>query len=89
MMNYRLSLFQLSGIRESQKSARIDNRSENDWPQTNCEDARVFRSWLVYDLESEPSRRLNWGTVFGLALSVGVSVSFWTAAGLLFARLST
>jgi hypothetical protein len=86
-MNGRLPFLWFKSIRESQASARSAGEPSG-WPQAEWEDAKFFRSSFVYGFKCEPSRRLNWGTLLGLALSVGISASFWSAAALLFARLS-
>jgi hypothetical protein len=57
---------------------------------SNREDAKFFRSWLVYDsviqTNLEP-RRLNWHMVLGLALATAVSASIWAGIGLMIARI--
>jgi len=35
----------------------------------------------------QPSLHLNWGTVFGLALTLTIGAAFWTGVGVLAARL--
>jgi hypothetical protein len=49
-----------------------------------------FQSWFEDD--SQPDRhnegKINWGALSGLALSVGVSVSFWAGVGVLITRLA-
>jgi hypothetical protein len=43
-------------------------------------DAKLFRSWLVYDSDVETERkpgRLNWDFVVGVATMVIVSVGAW------------
>lgn len=88
-MNYRLQLSPISGTRES---TGVPSRDQWDGSLTNWEDAKFFRSWLVYDSDSdqEPNctdGRSNWNTVLGLALAVVVSVSFWVGVGLMIAHL--
>ena len=88
-MNYRLQLSPISGTRES---TGVPSRDQWDGSFTNWEDAKFFRSCLVYDSDSdqEPNRadgRSNWSMLLGLALAVVVSLSFWVGVGLLIARL--
>jgi hypothetical protein len=86
-MNYRLQLSPISGSRES----RIDLPSCELWedPFSNWENAKFYRSWLVYDSDpqDEVTRgRMNWSVVLGLTSAAVVSISFWVGAGLLLAR---
>ncbi len=86
-MNYRLQLSPISGTRESQLHLQPQCW---DVPLPNSEDTNVFRSWLVYDSDLEPTRiegRVNWNTLLGLALAVVVSVSFWLGLGTMMARI--
>ncbi len=85
-MNGRLPIF--PSIRESKRTAHFAGELPSDWPRAKWEGAKFYRSSCVYDFEREPTRQLNWGALFGLALSVGVSASFWSAAVLLLARYS-
>lgn len=52
-------------------------------------DVQFWRSWLQHNANPHRSAcgLMNWGTVFGLALTVVVGASFWTGVGLLVARL--
>jgi hypothetical protein len=60
-----------------------------DWHSAlpaNWEDARFFRSWLVYDPRVRPGLelpRVNWYKLLGLTLAVAVSASVWAGIGLL------
>ena len=56
----------------------------------NWEDARFFRSWLVYDSKIRPGLelpRINWNKVLGLARAIAVSGGFWAAIGLVIAQI--
>ncbi len=49
------------------------------------EDARFFRSWLVYDSELEANRTrgyFNWNIFLGLATAMLVSAAGWSGAAL-------
>jgi hypothetical protein len=87
-MNGRLPISPLPEIRESQRKAYSAGELPSDWPRAKWEGARFLRSCCVYDFEREPPRHLNWGALLGLALSIGISACFWSAAALLFARYS-
>lgn len=47
---------------------------------TRWQDARFFRSWLVYDSDLELSRSegsVNWSFLLGLVIAAAVSASGW------------
>jgi hypothetical protein len=70
MMNYKMQLSPISGTRDSH--SRL--------PFTSREDARFFRSWLVYDSDLDATRsrgRLNWNMVVGVGLMAVVSAGGW------------
>jgi len=49
-----------------------------------------LRAWFEDDSPcsgNQSENRVNWGAVSGLALSVVLSVTFWTGVGVLIARL--
>ena len=53
-------------------------------------DIGFLRSWFEFDSDFEDSsapRRINWGAIAGLALSIAVSAGFWTGAALLIERV--
>jgi hypothetical protein len=53
---------------------------------TRWEDAKFFRSWLVYDSGVEISRSqgsLNWNVIAGLVIMATVSVGGWYGIALL------
>jgi hypothetical protein len=54
-------------------------------PFTSREDAKFFRSWLVYDsdLETTRTRGINWNMIAGLVLIAVVSGAGWFGIGLL------
>ena len=83
-MNYRLQVIPLSSV-SAGGSCSFINPKKVRTPQ----ETQFFRSWLAYDFESEfiGRQRLNWNALVGLFFAVGVSASFWAAAGLLAARL--
>jgi len=86
-MNYRLQFSPISGIRESQVDLRPQERQSSQrtiWE----EDAKLYRSWAVYDSDMEPKRAgINWNMVLGVGLALAVSVGFWVAVGAMVARL--
>ena len=61
----------------------LDTLPEGAW------DMQFWRTWLQHNANPHRSAcgLMNWGTVFGLALTVVVGASFWTGVGLLLARL--
>ena len=74
MMNYRMQFSPMSGTHQSRLAS---------W-----EDAKFFRSWLVYDSDLEATRtrgRVNWNMVLGVALATGISACFWAGVGLMIA----
>jgi len=85
-MNYRLQFPPISGIRESQVGHASQERQAS--PRTIWEDAKLYRSWAVYDSDMEPQRAgINWNMVLGVGLALAVSVGFWVAVGTMVARL--
>ena len=49
--------------------------------------SRFLASWLDDDNDSDRShRRVNWGAVAGLALSLVISSGFWAAVGVVVSR---
>jgi hypothetical protein len=85
-MNYRLQFSPIAGMRESQ----IDGPSHETpvAPSHKWEDAKFFRSWLVYEAVDEPRRirGINWSLIFGVALAIAVSAAFWIGLGVLVSR---
>ncbi len=80
-MNYRMRLPPvISGTR--QKDGPIGEL----WSTLSWESAKFCRHWGVGDSELE-SDRTRGHMVLGLAMAVAISASFWTATGLMVARL--
>ena len=74
----RLQLSPIFGTRQPQMDLTLRERPET--PITKLEQAKVFRSWLVYDSAPEPRRenyRPNWNLVTGLTLAIAVSIGCW------------
>lgn len=87
-MNYRVQLFPLSGLRETEDSSLPNNVLQVSRPE--WKDPQFFRSWIEYDLDFDPVRangRIDWNRLLGLSLAFSLGAGFWTAAGLLIAYL--
>ncbi len=86
-MNYKLQPFPVTSTRKSR--VHVPESKAWDFPLENSEDAKFFRSWLVYDsdLQTTRSRRVNWNVMLGLGLVVALSASFWATIGLMMTRL--
>lgn len=75
-----------------QASTRIRMRAVPEhWtqPYEYSRGATYLPSWM--EVDSDPAwdaekRRINWGAVSGLALSLAIGGGFWVALGLLLAR---
>lgn len=83
-MNYRVQLFPSSALRELQTPS-----TQNDALNMGSADRReaeYYGSWAVSELDFGPSR-FNGNSLLGLALAFGIAAGFWTAAGLVIARL--
>lgn len=66
------------------------NRIPKSWmgSYTYRGDSGFLSSWLDDSNEVDPGpRRINWGAISGLALSVAISAAFWTGFALLIERL--
>ncbi|HYM77997.1 MAG TPA: hypothetical protein VE377_18625 [Candidatus Dormibacteraeota bacterium] len=53
-------------------------------------DNGFLSSWLEDDTHTDGTsvrRRINWGAISGLALSLAISATFWAGVALLIARL--
>lgn len=88
MMNYKLQFSPISSTGESHVGRPLRER----WGASlaSREDAKFFRSWLVYDSDLEATRtrgRINWNMLLGLALAVAISAGFWTGIGLIIAGI--
>ena len=86
-MNYRVQLSPISGLRGLQSSLPQNEKLPID--PLDLEEAKILRSWMVYDPDFEAVclPRRNRGSLLGLALAMFIGAGFWTAAGLLIARL--
>jgi hypothetical protein len=74
MMN-RLQLSPVSSTHDAQPLSDWRSALPATW-----EDARFFRSWLVYDPRVRPGLdlpRVNWYKLLGIMLVSAVSASFW------------
>jgi hypothetical protein len=86
-MSYKSQLFPLSSTCDTPLRQRISQAWGSS--QSNLQDIKFLRSWLVYDSELESSRtqgRVNWNMVLGLVLASAVSAGFWTGVGLMVAH---
>jgi hypothetical protein len=84
-MNYRLLFVPVSGRRDLQLPS-LQNE-DVEIPPAEWENAKLFRSCAIYDFDLEPIRSRGWDSLLGLTLAFGIGAGFWTAAGLLIARL--
>ena len=48
---------------------------------------RFLPAWMEDESDRSGERHINWGALFGLALSFVISGSFWVGIGLLIARM--
>jgi hypothetical protein len=73
----------MNRLQLSPQSSTHDALPLHDWRSAlpaNWEDARFFRSWLVYDPGVRPGLelpRINWYKMLGIILVTAVSASFW------------
>jgi hypothetical protein len=59
-------------------------------PDAALQDMKFLRSWLVYDSDIQigvARGRFDWNLIAGIALAVGISVTFWAGIGLMIARV--
>ena len=80
-MNYKYQFSPMS----STPNARAGSPFAKTW-SARLEDAKFFRSWLVYDSDLDASRtsgRFNWNIIAGLLLMVAVSAAGWSGVALL------
>lgn len=84
-MSYKLRPF---GVSDAHDAMPLQ-----DWRSAvpaNWEDARFFRSWLVYDTSVRPGLelpRINWYKLLGLMLATAVSGGVWAGIVLMIAHL--
>jgi hypothetical protein len=85
-MNYRVQVPPISSAHDLQI---LSPQNEQTIEPMDSEEMKIFRSWAVYDNDLEqifsPGRSRE--SLLGLALAMGIGAGFWTAAGLLIARL--
>ena len=48
---------------------------------------RFLPAWMEDESDASGKRHINWGAIYGLALSFAISGSFWVGIGLLVARI--
>jgi len=86
-MKNKLQPFPMSSARQS----HAHSPASKAWgvPPENSEEAKFFRSWLVYDSDLQTTRtgRANWNVMLGLGLVVALSATFWATIGLMMTRL--
>jgi hypothetical protein len=83
-MSYRLS--QLSPQASTHGSSlRVVVANTRSTQPEKFGDMEFWRSWIEYDSQAKPrsESRVNWNALLGLALTVGISASFWTGAAVL------
>ena len=84
-MSYKLQPFPMSDAH--------DALPLQDWRRAlpaNWEDARFFRSWLVYDTRVRPGLelpRINWYKLLGLTLATAISGGVWAGIVLMISHL--
>lgn len=81
-MNHRLQLSPIFSPPAPNSRLRLGEH----WSDSlaSWEDAKFFRSWLVYDSALEPCRtrgRFNWNIVAGLILMAAISAGGWFCVG--------
>ncbi|MFZ0772960.1 MAG: hypothetical protein WCA49_23250 [Candidatus Sulfotelmatobacter sp.] len=67
-------------------NSRLPPAAPSRGSRARWQDAKLFRSWLVYDSDLEATRtqgRFNWNVVSGLVLMAVVSGGGWFCIGLL------
>ncbi len=88
-MSYR---FWQPSPRKSTRGMKMRMSLRGPWSPAleDSPDEQFLRSWLESDLETEEAEaggRINWGIVYGLALALGVSATFWFGVGWILSRL--
>ena len=58
-------------------------------PDRYLNDVGFLQSWLEDETQPDGAarRRMNWGAISGLAISLAISASFWTGVGMAISRL--
>jgi len=85
-MNYRLQLSHVSSVSEANGSPYQAQRLAT----ARWEDAKFYRSWLVYTSGKRVVRvhkQINWDAVLGIGMATLVSACIWAGIGLLIARI--
>jgi hypothetical protein len=75
-MNYKVQLSPISTPPKPHAHLGFDIKAT----MVQSEDARFFRSWLVYDSDLEHSRpkgSLNWSAIAGFVIMAAVSAGGW------------
>jgi hypothetical protein len=90
-MSYQSRFFHRSSTSETPLRWRIDSwgSSSANPPDADSQDVKFLRSWLVYDSDIQMGLargRFDWNVIAGIALSIGISASFWAGVGLVIAR---
>ena len=70
--------------------SRFGVQSPASAPAGSLEDVHFLRTWFEYDSEVNGAGSrggINWYTILGMVLVIGVSATFWTCVGLIVARL--
>jgi hypothetical protein len=86
-MNYKYQFSPMSGTPNSRAGSPFVKSSPftKSW-SARLEDAKFFRSWLVYDSDLDSTRtsgRFNWNVIAGLLLMAAVSAAGWSGVALL------
>ena len=86
-MSYKLLQFSPQASTRAVRFRNIPERWSSGYPG----DTQFLRSWVEDDSDTTQRgahRRINWGAISGLALSLAISGSFWVGMGLLIARVA-
>lgn len=90
-MNYKVQLSPISTTPKPRPYLGIDtNGTDVKRTTLRWEDARFFRSWLVYDSDLEHSRtesKVNWSVIGGLLIMAAVSAGGWYGFTVLLQRV--
>jgi hypothetical protein len=82
-MNYKYQFSPMSSTPNTRAGSPFGKTKT--W-SARLEDAKFFRSWLVYDSDLDATRtsgRFNWNIIAGLLLMVAVSAAGWSGVALL------
>ena len=86
-MNYKLQFSPMSSTTNGHSGSSFVKTPPfaKTW-SARLEDAKFFRSWLVYDSDLDATRtrgRFNWNVILGLVLMAAVSAGGWYCVDLL------